>query len=143
MVTLNATLIVEVVLFLLFVWLMHRVVFRPLLRLLDARDAQLEEDRETAASEAEAAEALEQDYSAQVAAIHREASHTAYHAHRVAQDAHNKKVAELRKQEEEELAGVRAQAMEQVAEERKRYEELTQALAWNMADRLGLEGQGS
>ncbi len=143
MVTLNLTLFVIAAMFLVFLWAMNLWVFRPLLKVMDARDDQFEDDRGKAESEAESAHALEREYASAVAVIHREASHTAYHAKRAAQEAHNQRVAELKKREERELAEVRDAAMKEVAEERRHYPELVAQLAGTLAGQMGLEGHGS
>ena len=143
MVTINLTIVVEVGLFLVFVWAMNRFVFRPLLRVMDKRAARIEDDKTKAAAEVAEAEQLETRYASTVAAIHRDATHKIVEAHREAQVAHTERVATMKKKEEEELALLREEAMRQVDEERKRYPELAAALANAMAERLRLKGSGS
>ena len=143
MVTLNATILVQVLLFLGFLWLMNTLVFRPLLKVMDARESRLEEDREKSQTEVAAAEELEREYAAKMGDLHRQASRKVAEAHRAANGQQAARVAELKRQEDRELAETRAAAMAQVEGERKRYPELTAALAQGMLARLGLGGSGS
>ena len=138
MVVLNLTIAVEVLLFLVFLWAMRTFVFKPLLAVMDKRDIQIEQDKETASTETAQAEALEHEYQTKAAEIHRESSHKAAQTQRAAQDAHNDKVIALRRREQEELAVLWAEAMRQVESERKQYPALTAELATLMAARLGL-----
>ena len=143
MVTLNLTLLVQVGLFLAFMWAMNRFVFRPLLRVMDAREAQIDDNNATAQQQAERADQLEKGYAAKVAAIHREASQTVLEAHRRAQQEHNERVEGLKKQEEQELAAVRAAAAPQIAAQRTHYPQLAGELAALAAQRLRLGGRSS
>ena len=143
MVTLNATIVVQVLLFLGFLWLMNTLVFRPLLKVMDARELRLEEDREKSQTEVVAAGELEREYAAKTGELHRNASRNVAEAHRAANEQHGARVSELKREEERELAETRAAAMALVEEERKHYPELTAALAQGMLARLGLGGSGS
>lgn len=142
MVTLNLTIVVEVVLFLVFLWAMKIFVFTPLLKVMDDRDVRIDTNREKAQTEAAGAKKLEREYASKVAAIHRESSHRIVEAHREAQAAHSDRVAALKQQEEKELADVHAEAMRQVQAEREHYPELTASLAEAVAKRLALGGDG-
>lgn len=141
MVVLNLTILVEVGLFLIFVWAMNRFVFRPLFRVMDDRDAKTEDDRATALSEGERAERMEKQYAAKVSAIHREASQRVLDVHRAAQQEHNERIASLKETEDRELTAVRAEAERLVAAERPQYPALTTGLADAVAGRLGLGGE--
>ncbi len=143
MIALNLTLFIVLGMFLGFLWLMSAYVFKPLLQVMDNREHQLEEDAHTTQEEKEKAETLETEYARKITAIHREASHTVYHARRAAQDAHNEKVKALKRQEEQEVAQVRAQAMEQIEQERKEYPELVHALQQQIAQQLHIEGKSA
>ena len=140
MVVLNLTILVEVGLFLIFVWAMNRFVFRPLFRVMDDRDAKTEDDRAAALSEGQRAERMEKEYAAKVSAIHRDASQRVLDAHRAAQQEHNQRIASLKETEDRELTAVRAEAERQVVAERPRYPALAAPLAEAAAGRLGLGG---
>jgi F-type H+-transporting ATPase subunit b len=143
MVNMGLTLFIQLGLFLGFMWLMNSCVFRPMLRLMDRRDEELE-GHQSGTEEANAqAETLETEYHGKIVSIRREASHTAYHARRAAQAAHNEEVVKLRKVEEREVAVAHQEAMAQVEEERRKYPKLTVELAQTITQRLGLEGKQS
>ena len=140
MVTLNLTIFVEVGLFLLFLWLMNTFVFRPLLQLMDRREAKIEEDKAQAHTEAIEAEELEGEYASNVAVLHRDATHKRVTAHRKAQQVHTERVDELKKREEEEVAQVHAEAMKEIEAQRKHYAALTADLVDAASARLGIGG---
>lgn len=142
MVTLNLTIAVEVGLFLLFLWLMNTFVFRPLLKVMDQRDAQIEDDKTTSQTENQAAAAREKEYTSKVRELRSEASHAVYHARRAAQHVHNEQLEKLKKEEEAELLETREEAMRQIEAERAKYPECIAALAGAMAERLGLKRDG-
>ena len=143
MVTLNITILVQVGLFLAFMWTMNRFVFRPLLRVMDAREARIDDNNATAQQQADRAGQIEKGYAAKVAAMHREASQAVLEAHRRAQKEHNERVEALKKQEEEELAAVRAKAAPQIAAQRVHYPQLAGELVAFAAQRLRLGGRSS
>ena len=140
MVTLNFTLVVNLIMFLVFLWAMNTFVFRPLFKVMDTRDARMAEDHETAKTAGTAAAQLEKAYASKVAALHRDETRKVRDAHWEAQAAHNKRVAELKEREEAELDIVRADAMDQVNVERRKYAELVETLSGQVAERLNLEG---
>ena len=143
MVTINLTILVQLGLFLGFMWLMSTYVFKPMLHLMDERSEGMARDKESAETLVQEAEKLESRYIGKISEINREASHQAYHARRAAQEAHNQTVAELRQREEEEVARAHAEAMAEVREERQKYPELTAALSEDIARLLGLKGDES
>ncbi|HOH51273.1 MAG TPA: hypothetical protein PLI98_11085, partial [Candidatus Hydrogenedentes bacterium] len=74
MLSLDFTLVVELLLFLLFLWGTNRAVLRPLLRTMDARQLRMEQDRADAEAAARRAAELDAVYDRRLAAIHREAA---------------------------------------------------------------------
>jgi F-type H+-transporting ATPase subunit b len=139
MVTLNLTIIVEVVLFLVFLWALNRWIFSPVVEHMDSRDARLEEDRAKSVSESEQAEALEKDYARRIASINREAVLRINRELREAQQDHLRQINEFRKTEEQELAGVRAAVNRQIEAEREQFPELAAGLSRAIAGKIGLE----
>jgi F-type H+-transporting ATPase subunit b len=139
MVTLNLTIIVEVVLFLVFLWALNRWIFSPVVEHMDSRDARLEEDRAKSVSESEQAEALEKDYARRIASINREAVLRINRELREAQQNHLRQINEFRKTEEQELAGVRAAVNRQIEAEREQFPELAAGLSRAIAGKIGLE----
>jgi len=140
MVVLNLTLLVIVAMFLVFMFAMNRFVFRPLLQVMDERDAQIADDRAGAVSDAEQAERMEGEYAGNMAAIHHDANQRVQEAHRTAQREHSERVAALKSAEDQELAAVRAEAEAQVAAERAHFPALAGGLADAASGRLHLGG---
>ena len=143
MVTINLTLFVELGLFLVFLFAMKIFVFAPILRVMDARDAKITGDREAAMTGQEEAVRIEKKYAAAVAAAHRAESYGLVKAHRESQQAHAKRVKELKAEEDVKLAEIHAALMGQIEVERAHYPGLTAQLAQDMGMRLGLEDGGS
>lgn len=140
MVNLNLTLLVELGLFLVFLWLMHLWVLRPLVALMDRRDEQIEGDQAAARNDAEAAAQLEADYRSASAEAHREASHEVARVHRRAQEEHAKMLAELRQRAARDLDALHQGFNRELAAQRAHYPELAAEAARAIAARLGLEG---
>ena len=140
MVELNLTLLVELGLFLIFLWAMNAYVFRPLFKVMDARNDRIEKDKALAETGAEEAGSLEANYAREVAEIHRESSHQIVRAHREAQRNHNQVVDELKKKEEQELRQLRKELEATVEQERQSYPALTATLSSEIVSQLGLKG---
>jgi F-type H+-transporting ATPase subunit b len=140
MVALNLTLLVELGLFLIFLWAMNAYVFRPLFKVMDARSAQIEEDKIVATTGAEEANTLEANYARDVSEIHRESSHQIVRAQRDAQRAHNQVVDDLKKKEELELRQLRKELDASVDQERQSFPDLTTAISRDIVRQLGLKG---
>jgi len=143
MVTINFTLFVETGLFLLFLWLMHRYVFKPLLQVMDERSAKLREDKEVAARENATAEEREKDYAAQLGTIHFQATRTVLEGKREANQQQQQKVAELKAEGARELESLRRELQEQVAAQQDQTGALASELKDRLAETLGLRGTGS
>lgn len=141
MVTINLTLLIELGLFLIFMWAMKTYVFWPLLKVMDSRDAQLEDDRTVALTDAEAAETLEVKYRSELAEIHHAASRNLVRAHREAQVAHLAEVDALKAEGEAALSVVRQETSETVEAQREHYPELVDVMAEAMDAKLHGEGR--
>lgn len=142
MVNLNFTLLVELGLFLVFLWLMHRWVLKPLMAVMDRREEQIEGDQGSARHDAESADRLEADYRAQFAEIHRASSREIGRAHRKAQEEHSKVVAELQHRAARELDALHQRYKREVEAQRAQFPVLAEETAQVIAARLGLEGVG-
>lgn len=136
MVTINLTLIVNLVLFLLFMWGMHLFVFKPLLDVMDRRETKIQEDRKAAENLDNQAKELEQQYLAEMGAMHREASRMLVRAHRAAQEAHQERLEEKKLQYHRELAELRRHVREAIAADRATHPELASSLVMLMAERI-------
>lgn len=140
MITLNFTLVVELALFLVFLWVTNQIVVRPLLRTMDARTAKVEQDRAAAEADTQEAQRIEALYVERLANAHQTASQRlhkarfdAYHEGRVVLD-------ELKEQVEQEIAACRASVEEQVEAERRKYPELLPILVEAADRKVGEEG---
>jgi F-type H+-transporting ATPase subunit b len=111
MVTLNLTLVVELVLFLLFLWGTQVFILRPTVKNIDDREEAVEADLEQARADAQEAEQLEAHYRDEVGRIRREADESYRLAFRQATQEHM-----------EFLTAERIQADEAVAEARREVE---------------------
>lgn len=137
MVVVNLTLLVELGLFLLFLWAMQRWVLRPLLIVMDERRDKIQNDIAAAEAAEERAAEVERDVFERRREIHREASHRAVEAHREAQEKHQHKIDELRREEERAVAEVRKAAEEELTAQRDQFPALAQDIAKTIADRVG------
>lgn len=141
MVTINLTLIVQVGLFLLFMWAMNRWIFRPMLGILDTRAETLRNDETQTEMSTNEARKVERKYAIELTSIHREANQRALAAHRDAQTAHLNRLLALKEKEEAEVGQVRQECMALVASEREKYapliEQLTSEFARAVAPRGG------
>lgn len=142
MVNLNLTLLVELGLFIGFLWLMHLWVLRPLVALMDRRDEQIEGDQNAARHDTESAARMEADYRARSAEAHRQASHEIAKAHRRAQEDHARTLAELRQRTAREIEALHQEYNRKLADQRKHYPALAADVARTMAARIGLEDAG-
>ncbi len=143
MVDLNFTLVVQLLMFLGFLWAMNRWVLQPLLQFMDEREQTMAQAREQADTDQQTAENLEQEYAAALASLHRKAHQKVMDEVRVVQDRNLKDREKVRQRHGEEVAEVRQEAHDFVAQERNAYPQLSQEIAENMMDRLGLGGNAS
>jgi len=107
MVTLNATLLVELVLFLGFLWVLRRIVFRPLLALMDARTDKVTGDRVGAEADREAAERMKARYIDTLTRTNQEALQRLRHARLRAYQMNRVTLDELRTQSDAEVVSFR------------------------------------
>lgn len=136
MVTLNLTLLVELGLFLLFVWLVSRLIIAPTVRVMDERDAQLAGDEAQAQQDEEQAAALEKSYTQAIAAARYESSRLLAQARREALARRADAILERRRVEGEAVAAAHAEAVTALKAERPKYPELAAALAERMSEQL-------
>lgn len=138
MVDLNFTLVVQLLMFLGFLWLMDRWVLRPLLKTMDRREHEIVDNKEQAQTDQTAAEQIENEYAAALAAAHQKAHKKVADSLRVLQDAHNEQRIALRDSQQEESARVKAEAQAAVEQQRSSFPELSHAIADAMMGQLGL-----
>ncbi len=140
MITLNFTLVVELALFLVFLWVTNQIVVRPLLRTMDARTAKVDQDRAAAEADTQEAQRLEALYVERLANAHQASSQRlhkarfdAYHEGRVALDG-------LKQQAEQEIEACRVSVEARIEAERKKFAELVPGLVEAADRKVGEEG---
>tara|TARA_R110001592_G_scaffold80439_3_gene239628 strand:- start:233 stop:652 length:420 start_codon:yes stop_codon:yes gene_type:complete len=139
MVSVNFTLFVLLVLFLVFLGVMHRFVFLPLLTIMDKRGDQIAQDKITAQDAAAEAVALEDQYSMRIAKMHREASVRLNRAHRQAQEEHNARVVAFKAKAEQDLRTLNAALDADIARQEDQFEALSRDIHAAMATKLELK----
>lgn len=140
MVTINLTLLIELGLFLIFMWAMKTYVFWPLLKVMDDRDEKLNDDRNVARTDADAADELELRYKSNVAEIHHAASLTLVRAHRKAQMAQLAAIDALKAEGDTALKAVRVETRTAVNAQRAEYPTLIDSMANAIHEKLSKEG---
>ncbi len=141
MVDLNFTLVVQLLMFLGFLWLMDHFVLRPLLKIIDKREGAINEDKEHAQADQVDAERLEQEYANALASAHVKANNMVAKALRGIQDEHNAQCNSLRETQQQEVNRIRKEAKALVSEQRSAFPEFGKTIAQTMMNRLGLGGE--
>lgn len=141
MLSLDFTLVVELLLFLLFLWGTNRAVLRPLLRTMDARQLRMEQDRADAEAAARRAAELDAVYDRRLAAIHREAAGRVREGRARAAAERRRRMEELHREAEARVAAEAAAMDALTAQGRARFPELVPGLAEEMARRVGPGGR--
>lgn len=138
MVTLNGTLVVELVLFLVFLWGVHRLVFRPTFDVMDKRAATMEEDRKAAKRARYEADTMEQEYRQAISAVRHHAQEHLRLVRQKAQNAAVEKISEQKRAADKEVESVRQVAAKHIAGQREQFDRLTPELAEVIRVRLSL-----
>jgi F-type H+-transporting ATPase subunit b len=143
MVTLNLTLLIQVGLFLLFMWGTDRLILRPMLRLVDQRDEQVEGDRAQAQESAEKARELEERYAREISSARRKATFEIERARNEALEERMRQVAERRRVIEEHVEQARRDAQAEAESQRDQFDSLAESLAGAMRERVGVKPGGT
>jgi F-type H+-transporting ATPase subunit b len=138
MVDLNFTLVVQLLMFLGFLWLMDHWVLRPLLKTMDMREHDIDDNKEQAQADQSAAEQIENEYAAALATAHQKANKKVANSLRILQDAHNEQRDTLRNAQHEEVARIRRESQAAVETQRGSFTELSHVITDAMMGRLGL-----
>ena len=136
MVTLNLTLVIEVGLFLVFVWGTARFILRPVLRSLDERVAVIEQDHAQAAVDMEEANTLEGQYARELLDIRQRADEAYRDARRKTLKGHADAVARAIEWADQAVAEARDNAMRLVDEQRDSIESAVPEIAELIERRL-------
>ncbi|SMC38315.1 F0F1 ATP synthase subunit B [Sporomusa malonica] len=114
MVDLNATLIAQIINFLILVAILTKVAYKPLMQALADRQAKIADSLETAEQEKQAAEKLRQEYLAQLAEARTQAQAIVEKAAKLAEQTKE----EMLKEAREESARLLKATQEEIARER-------------------------
>ncbi len=140
MVDFNFTIVVQLLLFLLFLGVTHRIVLIPVLRTMDKREETVEQNEEQAQENNREAAKLEQKFHEDMASARRQATIRLEKARREAMDERADQVMRRRREGDSVVEKVRAEAHEQVEQERSHYDELSADLTEALEEWLRSKG---
>ena len=143
MVTPNLTFLIEVSLFLLFLWGTARFILRPVLQSLDERETSIEQSRERTAEDSAETEALERVYLKKLSEIRRHADETYRDSQRHTIKGHREAVASAREWADQAVAEVRQESRGLVEGQRTAIQDAVPEIADLIAERLGSGGPTS
>ena len=141
MVTINLTLLVELVLFLLFLWGTARFIVPRVVDTLDERERSIQDAHAISKTNIDTAQQLEQQYKAELTAMRRTAEDEFRLARRAAMDGHDAQLAARRAEDDFEVGRVRDAAMQEFEEQRDASADAAQELGEIFARQLGLDGE--
>ncbi len=136
MVTINATIIVQVVLYLVFLWGLKQLVLDPMMAVRDKREDDIEHNKDAAKNEAARAKQLEEEYVQRVSEARRASLSKVREAERAAMRERGEAIS---KHHAESDAAVRQhfeQAMQQVEAQRGELDQMAPALAELIVEQL-------
>ncbi len=116
MVNFNATLIAQILNFLILVFVLAKFAYKPVVRIMDERKNKIAGDLEAAEKAKDEAEAVKAEYAAKLANARQEAQVIIDNARKTAQAAHDKIVAETKAEQDQ----IIATAKEAIALEKKK-----------------------
>jgi len=141
LVNINFTLILETGLFLVFLWLMYAYVLRPLLKIMDARAAQVAEDEATADNLESEYQEAERSYRLSLAGIHQRAAQRVAEAKREAQARNNEEIHALKAAGTERMSALLKQVREDMRQQRAASDQVVAEIKGSLAEKLGF-GKG-
>lgn len=141
MVDLNFTLVLQLVLFLVFVWAMKRWIYRPLLQVMDERERCMTEAKEKTKEDQQEAASMEEQYAFALAQSYRKANQVVVSSLQKKQSTLMEDRVRVRREHDGEVSAVRAEMNAVIDQEREAFPELTQTIAQAMVTRLGLRGR--
>lgn len=138
MVTINLTLLIELGLFLLFLWGTSKFIFPRVIHSIEERDARIETNEHAAGTDTDTAVELEDAYHRRTSDTHRNAEENVRKARRSAMDKHAVSIARERDRADRDVAEVRDAAARGVEDEREACLRMAPELANRMMSRLGI-----
>lgn len=143
MVTLNSTLIVELVLFLVFLWGTSRFIIRPVLRQVDDREHAIESDTEAARANLKEAKSLDEKYQKESIRIRRAADEIVRKHRQEALREHADRITVARRDADDEVARFREEMAKSIADQADTIKSEAPAIAESMAKALKIGGPQS
>ena len=107
MVSINYTLIAQIVNFIILLWVLAKFAYKPLLKAMDDRRAKIVKDMDQADHARKDAEALKEQYAEQLQSARKEANDIVSRANTMAQQLHDEVLANAQKERAELLASGR------------------------------------
>lgn len=129
MVTINFTLVVELLLFLLFLWGTNRFILRPTVKTIDEREELIRHNEESTRRDLDEAAALEARHAAELGLLYRETEERVREARRNALNARIERVQQEMKNTDAEIARYRQELLAQVEEQRPQARNLAAEVA--------------
>lgn len=142
MVTVNLTLLVELVLFLIFLWGAHRIAFKPVVKILDEREEKIAADRQAGEDAAREADSLSKIHSDRIAEVRRAAGREMDGLRR---EAMQDRLARVQKRQQEADAAIdelRGRLAEEIAQQRSAYDAVMPDLVNRIKGQVVTGGNG-
>ena len=141
MITINLTLLIEFGLFILFLWVANKMMFRPILRVMDEREEKITGDTTNAERDSAEAQMAEERFIAQITDAHQEAARRLRHARQEAY-AHNRvQLEQHRIQAERELLVHHDEVQRALEAQRQQYGEQLPVLVDAIDRQLRMKGR--
>ena len=141
MIDINQTLPLEFVLFILFLWVANKLMFRPILRVMDEREEKIADDTTNAERESAEAQMAEERFIAQITDAHQEAARRLRHARQEAYARNRAQLEQHRIQAERELLTHHDEVQRALETERQQYGEHLPVLVDAIDRQLRMKGR--
>lgn len=138
--SINLTIVIQLALFLIFLWGAYRMFYRPTFGVMDGRAEKMAKDQAEAESAASDAESMEAHYTRRLTESHQEASQRLHQAKYDAYGRNREDLDKLRARSDEEVAVCRADVAKQLEQERAKCAALLPGLVDAMDQQLTKKG---
>lgn len=136
LISINGTLLAQVISFLIFLWIINRIMFRPLLGVIEERKSFVETIKLDTAEAVADFERLTDELNAKESAVRREAAELRQER----EELGSREAAEMRSSTKQEIESIKAkteiEVAAQIAEARKHLEKESEALAINIMEKV-------
>lgn len=136
LISINGTLLAQVISFLIFLWIINRIMFRPLLGVIEERKSFVETIKLDTAEAVADFERLTDELNAKESAVRREAAELRQER----EELGSREAAEMRSSTKQEIESIKAkteiEVAAQVVEARKHLEKESEALAINIMEKV-------